>query len=211
MSMRPEVIKLYAITDRSWLGKRELEGDVEQALRGGVTCIQLREKTLPDEDFLRQAIIMRKLCDKYSVPLIINDNVDIALRCGADGVHVGGRDMHPQKARKILGPDRIVGVSARTVEAALAAADAGADYLGCGAVFTTSTKTDAARLSHETLRRIKQAVKIPVCAIGGINENNICLLRGSNIDGVAVISAIFAKDDICAAAADLRRIADEGF
>lgn len=196
---------LYAVTDRSWLGEETLCSQVEKALQGGATFIQLREKKLDEGSFLEEAKEIQKLCRQYQVPFVINDNVDIAARIDADGVHVGQSDMEAGDVRKKLGPDKIIGVSAQTVEQALRAQEHGADYLGVGAVFPTGSKEDATEVSHETLKAICDAVDIPVIAIGGINSGNVSELRGTGICGVAVISAIFAKKDICAAAAELKK------
>lgn len=195
---------LYAVTDRSWLGGRTLYQDVEAAIKGGATFIQLREKTLDEAHFLEEAKEIKELCKKYQVPFVINDNVDIALAMDADGVHVGQSDMEAGAVREKLGPDKIIGVSAQTVEQALLAEQKGADYLGVGAVFPTGSKDDAVEVSHETLKAICEAVKIPVIAIGGISTGNVMELSGSGICGIAVISAIFAKPDIEAAAKELK-------
>lgn len=196
MKCSKETMLLYAVTDRSWVGKQTLYGQVESALKGGATCIQLREKELDEAAFLEEAIALKKLCGKYGVPLIINDNVDIAVKCGADGVHVGQSDMAAGNVRKAVGDKMIIGVSAQTVEQALAAQKAGADYLGVGAVFPTSTKLDASEVSRQTLKEICAAVDIPVTAIGGINKSNISELSGTGVDGVALVSAIFAAENI---------------
>ncbi len=195
---------LYAVTDRSWLDGQSLSSQVESALKGGATCIQLREKELDEEAFLAEAIEIRKLCRKYEVPFVVNDNVEIALDAGADGVHVGQGDMEAADVRKRLGPDKVIGVSAQTVEQALRAQEHGADYLGVGAVFPTGSKADAVEVGPDTLRAICRAVDIPVIAIGGIGRDNVAALKGSGICGVAVISAIFAQKDIRAATAGLR-------
>ena len=195
---------LYAVTDRSWLRGQTLLQQAEAAIRGGATCIQLREKELDRDAFLREAVEMKALCNAYGVPLFINDDVGIAIACGADGVHIGQHDEPAAEVRKRIGPGMMLGVSAQTVEQALKAQSDGADCLGVGAVFTTGTKKDADDVSHETLRAICEAVEIPVVAIGGINRDNIAELAGSGIDGVAVVSAIFAAEDIEKAAADLR-------
>ena len=196
---------LYAVTDRSWLGDKTLYSQVESALKGGATFVQLREKELDDADFLEEAKEIQKLCREYKVPFVINDNVEIAARIDADGVHVGQGDMEAGDVRKKLGPDKIIGVSAQTVEQALKAQEHGADYLGVGAVFPTGSKADATEVSRETLKAICDAVEIPVIAIGGISCENVSELRGTGICGVAVISAIFAQKDICAAAAELKK------
>ncbi len=192
-------MRLYLITDRSWLDGRSLEGQVEQALQAGATFLQLREKHLSEEDFLQEAIRIKRITDRYQVPFVINDNLRVALEAGADGVHVGQADMQARQARQLLGPGKILGVSAKTVDQALAAQEAGADYLGVGAVFPTSTKADASEISFDTLRQICQAVTIPVVAIGGITAQNLHQLAGSGIAGAAVISAVFSQPDIPAA------------
>lgn len=187
---------LYAVTDRMWTGKKTLYEQIEDALKGGITCLQLREKNLDEEQFLEEALKIKSLCKSYNVPLIINDNVNIALKCGADGVHVGQHDMQAANVRKLVGEDMIIGVSARTVEQAVLAEKNGANYLGVGAVFNTSTKTDASSLSFQTLSEICKAVSIPVVAIGGISSKNILQLSGLGTDGVAVVSAIFSAENI---------------
>ena len=196
MKCSKETMLLYAVTDRSWVGKQTLYEQVESALKGGATCIQLREKNLDEAAFLEEAVALKKLCGSYSVPLIINDNIDIAVKCGADGIHVGQSDMEVANVRKAVGDKMIIGVSAQTVEQALAAQSAGADYLGVGAVFPTSTKLDASEVSHQTLKEICAAVDIPVTAIGGINKGNITELSGTGVDGVALVSAVFAAENI---------------
>ena len=187
---------LYAVTDRSWLCGRPLKAAVEEALRGGVTMVQLREKDISDEEFLREALEIKPLCERYGVPFIINDNVKVALLSGADGVHVGQTDMDIADARRILGDNKIVGVSVQTTAQAIKAEKNGADYLGVGAVFNTSTKIDADFVPYDILKEICAAVSIPVCAIGGISRKNIGALFGSGVDGVALVSAIFASEDI---------------
>lgn len=206
---KKEDVLLYAITDRSWLNGRTLYEQVEDALRGGVTFLQLREKHLSYDEYLEEASEIKALCDKYNVPLIINDNVDIALAVDAAGVHVGQSDMEAREARAKLGPDKIIGVSAHNVEEALTAVKSGADYLGTGAVFGSGTKEDANKISHDVVRDICKAVDIPVVGIGGITEDNLMELKGTGIDGVAVISAIFAKADITAAAKNLKKLTTE--
>lgn len=187
---------LYAVTDRMWTGKKTLYEQIEEALKGGITCLQLREKKLGEEEFLEEALKIKSLCNSYNVPFIINDNVDIALKCGADGVHVGQDDMQAENVRKLVGEDMIIGVSARTVEQAVLAEKNGADYLGVGAVFNTSTKTDANSVSFQTFSEICKAVSIPVVAIGGISSENILQLSGLGADGVALVSAIFSAENI---------------
>ena len=193
-------MRVYAVTDRSWLRGETLYQQVEKALKGGATFIQLREKNMDNEEFLATAMEIKELTDRYNVPFVINDNVDVAIRCGADGVHVGQHDMEAGNVRKLLGNDKIIGVSAHNVEEALAAERCGADYLGVGAVFSTTTKEDAENVSYETLSEICEAVHIPVVAIGGITAENIISLKGSGISGVAVVSAIFGAEDITMAA-----------
>ena len=200
---------LYAVTDRHWLNGRSLNEVVKESLDGGVTFVQLREKELDDETFLKEAKELQSLCGEYHVPFVINDNVDIAMKINADGVHVGQSDMEAGDVRSKLGPDKIIGVSAATVEQAVLAEKRGADYLGVGAVFPTGSKDDAVDVSHETLREICEAVSIPVIAIGGISQKNIHELSGSGICGVAVISAIYAADDIKKAAQELRTAAED--
>lgn len=206
MKLTKDMMRLYAVTDRSWLRGQTLFEQVEQTLIGGATLVQLREKELDEETFLREAVELAKLCHRYGVPLLINDNVEIARRSGADGVHVGQDDMEAASVRSILGSDMIVGVTAKTVEQALRAQEAGADYLGSGAVFGSATKLNAKPMTKELLGSICHAVSIPVVAIGGINRNNILDLAGTDISGVAVVSGIFAADDIEAECRHLRSI-----
>lgn len=196
---------LYAVTDRSWLNGATLYKQVEKALKGGATFVQLREKSLDAKAFLQEAIQIKALCKHYQVPFVINDAIDIALAIDADGVHVGQSDMAVAEARAKLGPDKIIGVSVQTVEQALLAEEKGADYLGVGAVFPTGSKADAVEVSYETLKAICKAVKIPVVAIGGISKENIMELSRSGICGVAVISAIFAQSNIEEATRDLKK------
>ena len=209
MKLTNEMLRLYAVTDRAWLRGRTLFEQVEDALRGGATMVQLREKALDEDAFLREAIALAKLCHRYGVPLLINDNVEIARRSGADGVHVGQEDMAAEEVRGILGSDMIVGVTAKTVEQALRAQDAGADYLGSGAVFGSSTKLNAKPMTRETLSAITRAVSIPVVAIGGIHSGNILELAGTGIEGVAVVSGIFAAENIEEECRLLRRLAEK--
>lgn len=195
---------LYAVTDSHWLNGRTLHSVVKESLEGGVTFVQLREKQLDEAHFMEEAKDLQVLCREYNVPFIINDNVDIALAMDADGVHVGQSDMEAGDVRAKLGPDKIIGVSAQTVEQAILAEKHGADYLGVGAVFPTGSKDDATEVSHETLKAICEAVSIPVIAIGGITQENVSTLAGSGICGIAVISAIYAQPDIRKAAQDLK-------
>ena len=209
MKLNNDMLRLYAVTDRAWLRGRTLPEQVEDALRGGATMVQLREKELDEEAFLREAVALAELCHRYGVPLLINDNVEIARRSGADGVHVGQEDMAAEEVRGILGSDMIVGVTAKTVEQALRAQDAGADYLGSGAVFGSSTKLNAKPMTRETLSAITRAVSIPVVAIGGIHSGNILELAGTGIAGVAVVSGIFAAENIEEECRLLRRLAEQ--
>ena len=196
---------LYAVTDRHWLRGQTLYEQVEAAIEGGATFVQLREKQLDQASFLQEAKAIQALCRKHHVPFVINDDVDIARQIHADGVHVGQSDMEAADVRRLLGEDAILGVSAETVEQALRAQAHGADYLGVGAIFPTGSKDDAAAVSMETLRAICAAVDIPVIAIGGITADNVIELSGSGICGIAVISAIFAQDDIRKATARLKQ------
>lgn len=200
---------LYAVTDRHWLGDRTLYDVVRESLEGGVTFLQLREKDLDDENFYNEAVRLQEMAREYGVPFVVNDNVDIAVRMDADGVHVGQSDMEAGDVRALIGPDKILGVSAQTVEQAVLAEKRGADYLGVGAVFPTGSKDDAVEVSHETLRAICEAVSIPVVAIGGITVNNTPELAGSGICGIAVISAIYGQKDIYQATESLKKVTEE--
>ena len=202
--MNKDALSLYGITDRYWLNGRPLIHDVQLALEGGVTMIQLREKNLDEESFYREAIEIKELCKKFHVPFIINDNVELAKKVDADGVHVGQNDMAAQDVRAIIGPNKILGVSTQTVEEALLAQKMGADYLGVGAVFPTGSKDDCWVLSHDLCREICSAVTIPVVAIGGINLGNISKLSGLGFSGISLISAIFGQNDIKSAAMKLK-------
>ena len=204
-----KTLLLYAVPDRHWTGEQTLMEQVEDALKGGVTCVQLREKELEKQAFLEEAKVMKELCNKYQVPFIVNDEVDIAVECGADGIHVGQMDMEAGNVRAIVGEDMMIGVSVRTVEQAVKAEKSGADYLGVGAVFNTTTKLDAHEVSYETLKAICQTVNIPVVAIGGINKENILKLSGSGADGVALVSAIFAAKNIEEECKELRKLSEE--
>ena len=195
---------LYAVTDRHWLNGESLYSQVEKALKGGATFIQLREKNLGEDEFLAEAKEIARLCKSYHVPFVINDNVEIAKKVDADGVHVGQSDMEALDVRKTLGEDKIIGVTAKTVEQALKAQAHGADYLGVGAVFGTTSKADATKLDHKVLKEICETVDIPVVAIGGITEENVTELAGNGICGVAVISAVFGQPDIEQATKELK-------
>lgn len=205
MPLAKEQLLLYAVTDRTWVGRQTLLEQIEAALAGGVTLVQLREKALPEEAFLKEAIQVRTLCRRYGVPLLINDNVDVALQSGADGVHVGREDAPVAAIRKRMGRDFLIGATAKTVRQAQLAQEAGADYLGVGAVFPSPTKQSARRITGEQLRDICAAVSIPAVAIGGITLENLPQLRGSAVQGIAVVSALFGAADIRAAARDLKR------
>ncbi len=209
MNCTKEDMLLYAVTDRAWTGEKTLLEQVKEALDGGITFLQLREKELGEEEFLREAEDIKTLAAAYHVPFIINDNVELALAIGADGVHVGQEDMEAGKVREKLGPDKIIGVSAHSVEEAVKAEKSGADYLGAGAVFSTSTKGDAGALSMETLKAICSSVSIPVVAIGGIKEENILSLKGTGVAGAAIVSGIFARKNIREACVRLRSLAKE--
>ena len=198
---------LYAVTDRTWLNGRKLYDDVKEAVLGGATFIQLREKNLGYEAFRYQALELKDLCREFNVPFVINDNVMLAKDIDADGVHVGQEDMKASDVRALIGPEKILGVSVRTPEEAVLAESNGADYLGAGAVFHTGSKSDAVDITHSALKAICSAVKIPVVAIGGINAGNIHELSGSGIKGVAVISAIFASENIRESSKHLRELA----
>lgn len=203
MSRKKMDYLLYLVTDRRWLGERRLAGAVEEAIEGGVTVVQLREKEMSSRAFLETALAVKEVTDRYGIPLIINDRIDIAYACNADGIHVGADDLSISVARGILGPDKIVGASAATLEEALALEAEGADYLGVGAVFPTGTKSDADQVTLEQLAQITAAVHIPVVAIGGIDAEQIGPVMETGVDGVAVVSAIMAREDIRAAASRL--------
>ena len=209
MKCDKKAMLLYAVTDRAWVGRQSLFEQVESALKGGATCVQLREKELDDEAFLNEAVEISALCRRYGVPFFINDNVEIAIRCHADGIHVGQEDMEAAQVRRKVGDDMIIGVSVHSVEEAVEAVKNGADCLGVGAMFSTSTKTDVSILPKETLRDICAAVDIPVVAIGGIGRSNISQLSGTGVDGVALVSAIFAADDIESECRILRKLSEE--
>ena len=204
--MDRETLALYAITDSRLAKEQSFYEQIEDALKGGVTLLQLREKNMGEEDLLKEALEVQKICKKYRVPLIINDDVELAKKVNADGVHVGQSDLDAGTARTILGPDKIIGVTAKTVEQARAAQRAGADYLGSGAIFGTGTKPDAKPMTMELLREIVNAVDIPVVAIGGIDSSNAYKLAKTGIAGIAVVNGIFGKSDCCAAARELKAV-----
>lgn len=203
MKLTKEDLLLYAVTDRTWLKGRELKEVVEEAIEGSITFLQLREKDLTFDDFVQEAKEIKKITDKHKIPFVINDNVDVALAVDADGVHIGQSDEELTKARKKLGNGKIIGVSSHSVEEAIKAEANGADYLGVGAMFGTTSKDDAVPVTMEELKNICNSVSIPVVAIGGISKENIIELKGTNISGVAVISAIFAKENIKEASREL--------
>ena len=205
MNFCADQLLLYAVTDRAWVGRQTLLEQIEDALRGGVTMVQLREKELPEDAFTAEAMEVKALCHRYGVPLLIDDNVDVALKSGADGVHVGIEDTPVAEIRARAGRDFIIGSTAKTVEQARAAQAAGADYLGVGAVFPSPTKKNAVRITVEQLREICGSVTIPAVAIGGISLDNIRELCGGGMRGVAVISALFGADDIAGAARALKQ------
>lgn len=209
MKCDKKTMLLYAVTDRAWTGKQSLYEQVESALKGGVTCVQLREKELDEDAFLAEAGEIAALCKRYEVPFFINDNVDIAIQCKADGIHVGQGDMTATKVRQKVGKDMMIGVSVHSVEEALEAVRNGADCLGVGAMFSTSTKTDADVLPKEILKNICEAVEVPVVAIGGIGKGNMSELAGTGVDGVALVSAIFAAEDIEGECRLLRAMSEE--
>ena len=207
MAFTGKNLLLYAVTER--YPDRDFFVQIESALKGGITCLQLREKHLSKAEFIDEACIVKRLCEKYSVPLIINDDVEVALESASDGVHIGQDDGDVAEVRKIAGNRLIIGVSAHNVEEALAAEKAGADYLGCGAVFGSMTKSNVHVLPLETLKNIAAAVKIPIVAIGGINETNMMRLAGTGINGVAVISAIFGAADVKSKCQELKRLSEK--
>lgn len=207
--IKKETMRLYAVTDQTWSNDITLKEQVELAIQGGVTFVQLREKKKSKEEIIQIAREIKQITDKYQIPFVINDNVEVALEVGADGVHVGQEDMKAVEARRILGDKKIIGVSVHTVEEAVEAQKMGANYIGVGAVFPTSTKKNAVKMSNKTLQDICQVVDIPVVAIGGIQTENIMELKESGIDGIAVVSAIFSKKDIKQAAKELREMVEQ--
>lgn len=209
MKLQKDDLLLYTITDRSWLGDSTLTEQVEKALKGGITMLQLREKNMPYEQVRQTAIELKTLCRKYSIPFIINDYVELAKEIGADGVHVGQSDTSVSRARALLGENAIIGATAKTVEQALEAQAQGADYLGSGAVFGSGTKLDAKPMEHALLQSICEAVSIPVVAIGGITRENVSALKGRGMSGIAVIGGIFGQEDIQLAASELKKIMQE--
>lgn len=198
---------LYLVTDRTWLGENSLEEVVEETIKNGVSFVQLREKDLQHEEFKKIALDIKEVTDRYKIPFVINDNIQVAIEVDTDGVHIGQDDIEIEEAKRLLGKDKILGVSAGTIEEVLDAEAKGADYIGVGAIFPTDSKADAASVNLELLEEIKKTVKIPVVAIGGISHENLHLLEASKVDGIAVISAILAKKDIGKATRDLNKLA----
>lgn len=209
MNFNRDSLLLYALTDRSWLNGRDFCDVVEESLKAGATFLQLREKNISDEEFLDIALKLKPIAEKYDVPFVINDNIEVAIKCKADGVHVGQSDIVGKDVRAMIGDDMILGISANTVESAQKAEQAGADYIGVGAVFSTSTKKDAKNITPEKLAEICSSVTIPAVAIGGITKDNILSLKGSGIAGAAVVSAIFKNDDISAATKHLKQLCEQ--
>ena len=206
MEFHRDMLLLYAVTDRSWTGRQSLYDQIQAALEGGVTMVQLREKRLSTQALVEEAVEIKELCHRYHVPLIINDNVEAAVASGADGVHVGITDTPVAEIRKRAGGSFIIGATAKTVAQAIAAEQAGADYLGVGAVFPSPTKQNAIRITLEQLKQICSAVSIPAVAIGGIGRENVAALAGGGMAGIAVVSAIFAEKNIQNAAAELKEV-----
>lgn len=203
------MLELYLVSDRSWLNGRLLEDDIEQAIQGGVTIVQLREKDLDEQDFIEMAKKIKTLCLKYQIPFIINDNLNVALAVDSDGIHIGQDDLPVSLVREKIGFDKILGVSVHNLDEALKAKEQGADYLGVGAMFSTATKSDATDVSNQELLNITTNVDLPVVAIGGINQSNCLQLKGTKIDGIAVVSAIMAADDIKVATKKLKELAKD--
>lgn len=205
MNFTKEQLNLYLVTDRHWLANRTLEDDVEKAILGGVTMVQLREKNIDNDSFIELAKKVKQVCNKYKVPFIINDNLEVALAVDSDGIHIGQDDLPASLVRQKIGPDKILGVSAHNLDEAIAAKKAGATYLGAGAMFSTTTKDNTTNLSIEQLQAITKNVDIPVVAIGGINYDNCLSLKNCNLAGIAVVSAIMAATNISEAASNLKK------
>lgn len=205
--MKPQIdYSIYLVTDRDLMSTKTLEEAVEQSIKGGCTLVQLREKDCSSLDFYNTAINVKKITDKYNVPLLINDRLDIALAIDAAGVHVGQSDLPCSVVRKIIGQDKIIGVSAGNLENALKAQKDGADYIGVGAMYATGTKKDAKPTSMDELKKIREKVSIPIVVIGGINKERVKDFEGTNIDGLAIVSAIIAQNDICKATEELKKL-----
>ncbi len=211
MKFTKESLRLYAVTDRQWLKNKSLPEAVEEAIKGGVTFVQLREKNTDYEDMKKIAIEVKAVTDRYNIPFVINDNVMLCKEIDADGVHVGADDMSVSEARKILGNDKIIGGTARTLERAIQAYNEGADYLGIGAVFTTTTKEGTTHMTKDLANKINSAVPIPTVAIGGINSENVSSLKGYGVSGIAVVSAIFAQENITDACIKLKNLSESTF
>lgn len=205
MNFTKEQLNLYLVTDRHWLANRNLEDDVEKAILGGVTMVQLREKNIDNDSFIELAKKVKQVCNKYKVPFIINDNLEVALAIDSDGIHIGQDDLPASLVRQKIGPDKILGVSAHNLDEAIAAKKAGATYLGAGAMFSTTTKDNTTNLSIEQLQTITKNVDIPVVAIGGINYDNCLSLKNCNLAGIAVVSAIMAATNISEATSNLKK------
>ena len=205
-----KAMRLYAVTDRKFLKDGEtLKDQVREALKGGVTLVQIREKNIGFDEYVALSREIKAVCDEYGVPFVVNDDVDVALACGASGAHVGQEDLDSGEARRKLGPDALLGVSASSVEEALAAIESGADYLGVGAIFPTGTKLDADAVTYDMLKKICSISTVPIVAIGGISHQNVLSLKGSGIDGIAVVSAIFGADDVKKSAQQLYKLTEE--
>lgn len=211
MKLTKENLKLYAVTDRQWLNNKSLASAVEEAIKGGVTFVQLREKNTDYEEMKKIALEVKAVTDKYKIPFVINDNVILCKEIDADGVHVGADDMSVNEARKILGSSKIIGASARTLERAVSAYNEGADYLGIGAVFTTTTKEGTTHMTKDLANKINSAVPVPTVAIGGINIDNVSKLKGYGVSGIAVVSAIFARENITEACIKLKNLSESTF
>lgn len=211
MKLSKESMTLYAVTDRAWLKDRALKDVVEKALKGGITFLQLREKDMDNNSFLSEAQEILAIARDYQVPMVINDNLEVALESGADGIHIGQDDGDIKAIRRAIGTDKILGVSVQTVDQAVAAERDGADYLGVGAMFPTDTKTDAIVVTKEELKAIASAVSIPIVIIGGLNKNTVTQFKGSGAHGAAVVSAIFAQENSCQAAQELLQLCQEVF
>lgn len=209
MKLDKKTLILYVVTDRAWVGENSFEEQIEETLKGGATFLQLREKDLLFPEFLEEAKKVKRITDKYNIPFVINDNVEVAIKSDADGVHIGQGDMNAKEVRALIGDNKILGVTANTVVTARLAEENGADYIGVGAVFKTNTKEDADLISMDIVKDICNSVSIPVVAIGGINENNILELKDSGIDGICCISAVFAKKNICESTKSLYNLAKE--
>ena len=195
MKVNKESMLVYAITDRHWTGEKTLEQQVDEVLKNGATFLQIREKNMPHDELVKEAVLIKEIAKKYNVPVVIDDDIYAVIESGVDGVHIGQKDMDYIEARKLLGDDKIIGMTAPSVELAKKAEKLGADYIGAGAVFNTSTKKDTRPLELSTLKEICSSISIPVVAIGGIAHSNVRKLKGTDIDGVAVISALFGADD----------------